>query len=161
MGVNVNSAPTLGFFNLYNTGVVKGTGTNAGFAQNSVNVVLNSTGQGGAYLPGDVYLTTGTAATDTLSFSHEIKQYDPNYPANDGVNYVIPAFSGTFSSSSTYNAGLGTASANYVITAHVQGAGTVKLQSGSRARTRTTRVFSAASGRSRVACCRLGRTSAS
>ncbi len=119
VGVLQNQGTTdlLGGVDMYTGGTLKGTG-NSSLARTHVASVLNCISIGvagpGSYLPGSFTLTTGNASTDVLALAEEVRQFDPNYTQNGYVNY-LPG-----------NPNNG----NYVVTAHVAGAGTVKLQSG-------------------------------
>ena len=121
VGVNQNQSKTdtLGDVYMYPGAVFKGTGSGAALAHASANVELNWNKATG-YSPGSVIFTTGTSPSNVLALHSEVEQTDPNYyQANENVNYTL--------NNSGYQ---GTTNANYLITAHVQGAGTVKLQSG-------------------------------
>ena len=117
----------LGYVYLFSGGTLKGTGANASLARSSVQAVLNWNGS--VYSPGTVYLTTGTSRSDVLSLRDPFEQFDPNYfQANEYVNYVLQS-----SPAGPYISGSNATNANYLVTAVVQGAGTVKLQSGDTA----------------------------
>ncbi|MGO9109294.1 MAG: beta strand repeat-containing protein [Thermoguttaceae bacterium] len=115
---NQDATDTLGYVDMYTGGTLKGTGTSS-LSRTHLSSALNCIDIGvagpSAYLPGSFTLTTGTSSKDVLALTDEVRQFDPNYTINGYVNYLPSA---------------GSANANYVVTAHVAGAGTVMLQSG-------------------------------
>ncbi len=78
---------------------------------------------GTTYSAGSVTFATGSSPTDVLAIKNSVKQYDPNYllAGNEYGNWVV----GTPGNGST-----GYADPTKLITAHVTGAGVVKLQDG-------------------------------
>ena len=118
VGIDQNQTKTdlLGQFYMYTGGTLQGTGDSS-LARTNLEAYLNFTGGTAGYSPGVFTLST-VSKTDVLALKDAVDQFDPNYQVNNYVNY-IPG-SGTAA----------TATANYNVTANVQGPGTVMLQSG-------------------------------
>jgi autotransporter-associated beta strand protein len=123
IGVNQNQTTSniLGWMDLYSGATLKGTG-DASYERGDISPVLNYI-SGTTYSAGSVTFATGTSSTDVLAIKDSVKQYDPGYllAGNEYGNWVV----GTPGNGST-----GYADPAKLITAHVTGAGVVKLQDG-------------------------------
>ena len=123
VGVNQNQTTTnlLGWMDLYSGATLKGTGDTS-YERGDISPVLNYI-SGTTYSAGSVTFATGSSPTDVLAIKNSVKQYDPGYllAGNEYGNWVV----GTPGNGST-----GYADPSKLITAHVTGAGVVKLQDG-------------------------------
>ena len=133
INANDNSGLSLGFVDVYPGGTLGGTG-NAAYAYTNISLVLNTVTA--ARPAGSFTLATGSNKTDSLALQATFESYDNNSGQNNyedfNLNPSLPLYSGTNGltvPAGTYaSSGMGTYSP--LMTVHVSGAGTVKLQSG-------------------------------
>ena len=92
MGVNQNQSKTdtLGWFRMYNGGVLKGTGTGAAVANTNVQAQLNWNGSTTAIRRAASFLPPAPRPATSCRSTTEFEQSDPNYfQANEYVNYTL------------------------------------------------------------------------
>ena len=133
VNANTNSGLSLGFVDVYPGGTLGGTG-NAAYAYSNISLVMNTVTA--ARPAGSFTLATGTSRTDSLALQASFEDYDNNSGQNNYENFNLNPGLPLYSASSGLTVPAGTyASANMgtyspLMTVHVSGSGSVKLQSG-------------------------------
>ncbi len=119
LGATVNSAPSLGFVDVYSGGTLGATGKSIWGSRTNVALVLNTVDP---TRPAGSFTLATVSKTDSLALQASFQQFDNNSSFNNNANCSLSATSGTITSANvTYSPAM---------TVNVTGSGTVMLQAG-------------------------------